>query len=152
MIEIKDINVFTYTENCFLPLNLKSLSGQTLLKFACQHFGRHQHQHRVAPMRKSKSKPQLPDIKIITKSKSNSKSTIFAVVETVFFIRKSLPRCTICHGAPRHGLHLQHGLCPPPLFPLLSLFVCSAMTKCAVVRNINWLCPPSINDQKAKAD
>lgn len=128
----------------YLPLNLKSLlalSWQTLLKFACQHFGRHQHHHRVAPMRKSKSKPQLSDIKIITKSKSNSKSTIFAVVETVFFIRNSLPRCTICHGAPDTVYTFNTGTLPaPPHSHSLSAVLwqnaqwCEILTDCAPLR------------------
>lgn len=127
----------------YLPLNLKSLlalSWQTLLKFACQHFGRHQHHHRVAPMRKSKSKPQLPDIKIITKS--NSKSTIFAVVETVFFIRNSLPRCTICHGAPDTVYTFNTGTLPVPHSHSHSLSAvlwqnaqwCEILTDCAPLR------------------
>lgn len=75
MIEMKDTDVFTYIE-LFLPLNLKSRRQRVaagaveadtpqICKFVST-LGAITIAI-VAPMRKSKSKPQLSDIKIITK-------------------------------------------------------------------------------------
>lgn len=135
---------YRWSWSCDMDASLLALSRQTLLKFACQHFGRHHHHHRgahaeikvKATIIRHKNNNKIIKIKFEFEIDNFCSSWNGFSFQNRFRAAQFVTADTF--GGTRHGLHLQHGH-PPPFCPAPSWSAvlwqnaqwCEILTDCA---------------------